>query len=175
MGMQQHQSDVTGYVNEHGNLRRSEGDGVISGTDNYSGYEQTSVTADSHFGYEQMSVTADSEFDNGAPVHRDEEQQNKITNVREPSQQHLQHANLAAQDPARNRQSGYGRRVTEIHFKELRGVWLPGDRLHIPVTAQLQDGQKLPVKGKAVVMIFIGRNTTNDLSWERRLVGFDGA
>ena len=65
MGMKQHQNDITGYVNEYGNLRQSEGEGVISGTDRHSGYEQTSVAADSN-------------FDHGAPIHHEEEQQNKI-------------------------------------------------------------------------------------------------
>ena len=165
MGMDQHQNDLTSDMGQHETLRPSEGEG-------------SSLDVNRHSGYGQESFTADHNVDYGAPILHDKQQQDTISGTRigEPSQHRAQHAVLPEQGPSRYRQSGYGHRVTQIHFNELSGVWSPGDRLHIPVIAQCQNGQKVLVNGKAVVMTFVRRNSTiKDLIWERRLVGFDGA
>lgn len=152
-GIQQNQSDYTDHMGQYETFRQSQVEGGVEVMNRHSGYEQM-------------------------PVHYYQEQQdtNTGTVIGEPSQQRVQHAALPEQEPSRHRQSAHGHRVTSIHFNELKNVWRPGDRLHIPVRAQLQNGRKLPGNGKSVVMTFIGRNSHgSDINWERRLVGFDGS
>ena len=130
-GKEQHQKYLTGHVGQYETFRRSQVEGGVEVVNRHSGYEQMSSTADNNVGY-------------GEPVHCSQEQENTITDTEtgEPSQQRVQRAALPVQEPGRHRQSIHGHRVSSIHFNELKNVWRPGDRLHIPVIAQLQNNQR---------------------------------